>query len=452
MLSGRIEPSPYQSAILDIPEKYNLLLCGGRGGGKSFAIMFLLLRHVQMYGSAAYALLVRESYEAIKQLEEDFELLVYQIYGTQVKIHNKTEHTFHFPNGGKVQFGQLAEQKDYVKYQGKSYTFLVVDEYGEISNPKWVTLLMSNLRGPKNIPIRTVWAANPGGAQHGFLHYEFIAPSEPWTPYLRKGTEWVCCPSTLVDNPHLNHEQYEQALRDACGNDEALLKAWLAGDWNINRGAYFAGALDETIHKIPAEQFPVQKLSSLWMPYMGMDWGSGAPCITYLAAESPGVHGCPKGSLILVDELAIYDPSDQGMNTGLSWPPAKLAEAQKDMCAKWGVFPAGAGDDAFGLEDSLLETLEEHGVYFVRPKKERVAGWQEMRNMLTAAKLRNGQPGLWISARCEYFWKTVPSLQRDPKRPEDLVTTGPDHGADAARYTVMHRGHGAFSTSTTGQY
>jgi hypothetical protein len=450
LINGKIEPSQYQRAILSVPEQYNMLLAGGRGGGKSFAIMFLLLRHVQMYGSAAYALLVRESYEAIKQLEEEFELLVYYVYGTNLKIHNKTEHTFHFPNGGKVQFGQLAEQKDYVKYQGKSYTLLVVDEYGEISNPRWVTLLMSNLRGPKGLPIRTVWAANPGGAQHGFLHYEFIASSEPWVPFERNGATWVCCPSTLTDNPHLDHEQYEQALRDACGNDEDLLKAWLSGDWNIARGAYFAGALDERIHKIPAEAFPIQKLSSVWLPYLAMDWGSGATCITYLAAVSPGVNGIPKGSLVLVDELALHEAND--LTKGLAWPPAKLAEAQKSMCNSWGVFPAGAGDDAYGLEDSLLETLEEHGVYFVRPKKERVAGWQEMRNMLTNAKTRNGQPGLWISARCKYFWKTVPFLQRDPKRPEDLITTGPDHGADAARYAVMHRGHGAFSTGTTGTY
>lgn len=447
-----IQPSDYQRAILSVPEAYNMLLCGGRGGGKSWAIMFILLRHVQMYGAQAYALLVRESYEAIKQLEEQFELLCLQVFGVDRKIHNKTEHTFNFPNGGKVQFGQLAEQKDYVKYQGKSYTLLVVDEYGEISNPRWVTLLMSNLRGPKNIPIRTVWAANPGGAQHGFLHYEFIARSEPWEPFERNGATWVCCPSTLADNPHLNHEAYEQALKDACGNDEELLKAWLSGDWNIARGAYFAGALDERIHKLAAQTFAPIKLGSIWQPYLAMDWGSGAPCITYLIGESPGVDGFPKGSLLLLDELGVFDENDASYNTGLNWPPSKLADAQRELAARWGSPPEGVGDDAYGLEETLLETLSEHGVYFIRPRKERVAGWQEMRNMLVAAKTRSGQPGLWISARCKYFWRTVPFLQRDPKRPEDLITKAPDHGADACRYGVLHRGHAAISTGTTGQY
>ena len=60
-----------------------------------------------------------------------------------------------------------------------------------------------------------------------------------------------------------------------------------------------------------------------------------------------------------------------------------------------------------------------------------------MRGLLDNVKTRNGQPGMWISARCKYFWATVPFLERDPTRPEDIVTKGPDHGADAARYAVM---------------
>ena len=29
-------------------------------------------------------------------------------------------------------------------------------------------------------------------------------------------------------------------------------------------------------------------------------------------------------------------------------------------------------------------------------------------------------PGLYVSRGCEYFWRTVPYLTRDPKRPDDL--------------------------------
>ena len=77
------------------------------------------------------------------------------------------------------------------------------------------------------------------------------------------------------------------------------------------------------------------------------------------------------------------------------------------------------------------------GIYVRLPRKQRVAGWAKMRELLHNAKINNGQPGMWISARCKYFWATVPFIERDPTRPEDVITTGPDHGADAARYACM---------------
>ena len=49
------------------------------------------------------------------------------------------------------------------------------------------------------------------------------------------------------------------------------------------------------------------------------------------------------------------------------------------------------------------------------------------------------RPGLMIARRCRYFWDTVPMLARDPKHIEDLDTTGPDHGADAAGYGCLRQ-------------
>ena len=66
-------------------------------------------------------------------------------------------------------------------------------------------------------------------------------------------------------------------------------------------------------------------------------------------------------------------------------------------------------------------------------KADRRTGWEVMRRMLAAA----GQPdqaGLYVSRLCSYFWASVPGLGRDPRRPDDVDTRQPDHGADAARY------------------
>jgi hypothetical protein len=46
-------------------------------------------------------------------------------------------------------------------------------------------------------------------------------------------------------------------------------------------------------------------------------------------------------------------------------------------------------------------------------------------------------PGLYVSRACAYWWDSVPTLSRDPKRIEDLDSTGPDHAADACRYGLL---------------
>ena len=57
--------------------------------------------------------------------------------------------------------------------------------------------------------------------------------------------------------------------------------------------------------------------------------------------------------------------------------------------------------------------------------------------MLDASK--PDRPGLYISRACRYFWETVPSLPRDPRRPDDIDTRANDHGIDSARYGALAR-------------
>ena len=49
-------------------------------------------------------------------------------------------------------------------------------------------------------------------------------------------------------------------------------------------------------------------------------------------------------------------------------------------------------------------------------------------------------PGFYASRSCSYFWETVPTLPRDPRKPNDLDTRACDHMADCVRYGVLRRG------------
>ena len=66
-----------------------------------------------------------------------------------------------------------------------------------------------------------------------------------------------------------------------------------------------------------------------------------------------------------------------------------------------------------------------------------MAGWDQMRARLNGNG--DGDPMLVVFETCKDFIRTVPSLQHDRDKPEDLDTEGEDHVADEARYACMSR-------------
>ena len=52
-------------------------------------------------------------------------------------------------------------------------------------------------------------------------------------------------------------------------------------------------------------------------------------------------------------------------------------------------------------------------------------------------------PQLVVLETCRGFIRTVPALQHDPTRAEDVDTASEDHAADEARYACMSRPYAA---------
>ena len=436
-----IELNDFQQGAMAVPEELDMFLGGGRGGGKSYALALLCLRHAEQYGEQARMLYIRRSYKGLADFELVCRDLFGKVYGTAAR-YNAAEHVWRFPNGAYLELGQLESHADYAKYQGRSFTLLLVDEAGQFPDPSLLDILRSNMRGPKGMPIRMVVAANPGGPGHHWLAQRYVFRAGPWQIFdePKSKRHWVYAPSTFSGNRFIDRAQYADQLESACPDDPELLRAWVDGDWAVNRGAYFAGVLDETRNAVdPWESIPEE-----WETYLAHDFGSSAPSVTYVFAKSPGdeVQGLfyPRNSLVLVDELATCKRGSY--TAGLGWTVPVLAENIIDMCRRWGVRPRGVADDACFAKTghgagSIADEFRQSGVYFNPARKaDRLTGWNRMRRMLSFA----GQPdqaGLYIARTCEYFWATVPSLPRDPKRIEDVDSTGPDHGADAVRYGCL---------------
>src|SRR3954470_6547371 len=162
---GQLVPTPLQARVLEIPEAWSICLAGGRGGGKTYSVALLGIRHLFKYGSAAKVLLIRESYKSLSQVEELIVGLLEQAFPGRVKF-ARQEHIVRIDGGGTFEFGQLESFRDVSKYLGREATLLVIDEFALLKESRWVTLLKANLRSPSNVPLRTVTTQNPGGLLH----------------------------------------------------------------------------------------------------------------------------------------------------------------------------------------------------------------------------------------------------------------------------------------------
>ena len=65
-----------------------------------------------------------------------------------------------------------------------------------------------------------------------------------------------------------------------------------------------------------------------------------------------------------------------------------------------------------------------------------LSGWDQLRSRIVGT---DGAPMLYVFDTCRDFIRTVPVLQHDPIRAEDLDTGAEDHVADEARYACLSR-------------
>ena len=64
-----------------------------------------------------------------------------------------------------------------------------------------------------------------------------------------------------------------------------------------------------------------------------------------------------------------------------------------------------------------------------------MGGWDQLR-----ARLKGDErPMLYFFSTCTHTIRTLPALQHDDAKPEDVDTNGEDHAADETRYACMSR-------------
>lgn len=442
-----------QTALISCPV-FEIFFGGARGGGKTESSIGDWLDHSAQYGEGAIGIFVRRK---LTQLAEVI-ARTKQIFPKLGAKYNEQQKTWTMAGGGRLKFVYLERDSDAEEYQGHNYTRVYVEEVTNFPNPSPINKLRATLRSAVGVPTGMRLTGNPGGPGHNWVKARYIDPDPRGYRVIPESTEVeidgvkqtvtlhrVFIPSKLGDNQLLLKNDPTYVLRLRQSGSEALVKAWLEGDWSIIDGAFF-DEWDPSRHILQTE-FWLPRIPRHATIFKAMDWGSAKPFSVGWYALSDGTWGLPPDALLKFMEWY----GAKGPNVGLKMTARQVAEGilnrERDANIRCNY---GVADPAIFIQNggpSIGEEMALMGVTWRAADNKRMAGWSELRERL-AWRIRDEEsgdvigekpPGLYFLDGCDDSIRTIPVLQHDEKNPEDLDTDGEDHAGDETRYAVMSR-------------
>lgn len=418
---------------------------GARGGGKTDGVLGKWALKEARYGQHFNAVMFRRttvsSEDAIERSRQIFEPLGGKFNGSNLR--------WRMPNGGRVSFAYLDSVDDAQEYQGRNLTDAWVEEAGQYPDSKPIDRLFGVLRSAAGVPVQLILTANPGGAGQQWLASRYGLIPFPSGPKVVSRTlpngavhKAAVIPSRITDNRVLLDSDPGYLNRLQLVGSAALVRAWLDGDWNAIEGAFF-DCWSPSRHIVDPFEVPAE-----WLRFRSMDWGSAAPfSVGWWAVASDAMRvsndlTIPRGCMVRYREW--YGASEPGV--GLKLTAEEVAEGilSRQTEAEAGI--GGVLDPSAFAQDggpSIAERMARRKVFFRPADNKRVSqrgamgGWDQMRARLKGDA--DGNPMVVCFSTCRDSIRTIPVLQHDHARPEDLDTEAEDHAADEWRYGCMSR-------------
>lgn len=439
------EAQPRQSAFIACPAD-DVGFGGARGGGKSDAVVGDWISHEDQYGQHAIGMAFRRErtqlVELIERSKQVLRPLGYQWF--------EQDKYFRGPKGGRLRFTYLESDSDADAYQGHSYTRLYPEEMGTFPSEAPINKLQATLRSGNGVPCQMKGTCNPGGPGHQWVKARYKLDEYPsgfevfrfefTNPFTKRKIEKtrVFIPSKVSDNKFLGDDYVANLFQVGSPN---LVRAWLEGDWSVIEGAFF------DCWSLPRHVVRPFAIPATWVRIRSMDWGYAAPFSVgwwAVAAENyqAGNVQIPRGALVRYREWY----GRKGPNEGLRLDAEEVAKEIARLEAGEKIDRAVLDPSAFAQNGgpSIAERMAtSHKVRFAPADNTRVAqrgalsGWDAMRGRLTGDD--DGHPMVVCFSTCTDSIRTIPALQHDELRAEDIDTDGEDHAADEWRYACNSR-------------
>jgi hypothetical protein len=352
-------------------------------------------------------------------------------YGKAVGgIWNGSKYELRFPGNSILTFAHAKNMEEAAALSSAEINMLVIDERTTMP-PEVVDFLYTRIRsGVEGVPcLGARSASNPGHIGHGVVKDDYVDATDYGTKEIvdKAGRRRIFIPAKASDNPYVG--DYEKSLEGIADPDlRARIKD---GDWSAMPDAAFPDWKRDRIVVPPFE------LPESWQRRGGMDYGWAAPSV-YLAAAKDG-----DGRLWFYRELTMVQT-----------PEREQARLILDANAGHHVMAIAADPAMWGKTGSSLPPADQmatEGLHLTKADNDRLGGKARMHTYLAEAPACAYHRELgWatcpllhvLDGACPQFTKTMGELPRDPHRPEDVDTDGPDHWYDSGRYLIMSIGGG----------
>jgi len=396
---------------------------GARGGGKSFTVFAqAAIDDCVRFPGCKVLYLRRIGKQAKEQLSDLKQSVLRHIE------HVPTDGNIRFPNGSRILIGHFQYEKDIYNYLGMGYEIIIVEEATTLSRRAHQTMRDSNRTSMDMVP-RIYNSTNPLGIGHQEYKKKFIDHERKYSNVVNRRRKFI--PAT-VDNNHFVNEEYKGNLE---GNTGAELAAYRYGIWDISAGAYF-DSFNYDLHTVEPMDIP-----HYWPVWASMDYGFHHWNMVYLHTRYEGItytfheiaHRKHYPAEIAPDihaVLARYDRNVDDLESFVVGSDAftKRGEAEKSIVEQYA---------ALGIK--MTAALTSPG--------SRIAGAQKISRMLGNPD-HGIEPTLLITRNCRMLIETLPSLERNPNKPEDVRKVdadsdgnGGDDAYDGARYGYFVREH-----------
>jgi hypothetical protein len=388
---------------------------GARGGGKSHWLLAQMGADDCQRVEGLKCLLLRKVGKANLEHFEDL----------RRKLFVRLKHDFSafrgvltFRNGSRILAGHFQNEKDIDAYLGLEYDVIGIEEATTLTARKYSDIATCCRSARPGWRPRIYSTTNPGGVGHGWYRAKFVAPMVEGREV---ETRFV---SALVTDNAYNNPEYQRVLESLTGWQK---RAWLHGDWDIAAGQFFTN-FRRDVHVLP--DFDETRAREWWA---ALDYGFAHYTVFLLGCRDGD------GNTFVVDEHAER-----------LWHPKRHASAIGALLARHGLGTESlarlvAGADVFSRQSdgtTIAGQYRRLGIVLKPANMDRVNGWAEILHGLGDAAA-GVTPTLFLHQRCKRLVETLPLLQHDPNRGEDVLKVdadsdgvGGDDAADALRYLV----------------